>query len=356
MQETETIKAKKTRKRKVNWVIGVDVSKCTLDYAIMHHDKFLFHYRGKNDKEEILKFIIRLKEDSKIQMASVVFCMEATGRYGQHLLFAIKKLKGRIAVVNPLIIKNFLGIIRGKNDKTDAIRIAQYAQKNLNDLVFWTPQRIPLLELKHLFALRERMLTTVVALSTPLKEQKDFIPPSQHKQILKLCAKSIEAIHADLMNIDALIDQIIKTDELINRLMTLIVSVPGVGRITALLILICTNEFKDISCPKKFACYAGVAPFKRESGQAVRKSRVSNFANKKMKSLLHLCALSAVRFDSEMKAYLERKTTQDGKPKLIVINAVRCKLIGRVFACVHQDRMFEKNYLNKKEITAAELD
>jgi transposase len=88
-------------------------------------------------------------------------------------------------------------------------------------------------------------------------------------------------------------------------------------------------------------------PFSKTSGSSVRyKPTVSPHANKKLKKLLHLCALSAIKNDKEIKAYYERKVEQ-GKNKMCVINAVRNKLIHRVFAVIRDDRFFEENYVRK---------
>jgi hypothetical protein len=66
----------------------------------------------------------------------------------------------------------------------------------------------------------------------------------------------------------------------------------------------------------------------------------------KLKKLLHLCAMSAIQNDPEMKAYFERKVAE-GKNKMSVINAVRNKLIHRVFAVIRDERNYEDNYVRK---------
>ena len=76
------------------------------------------------------------------------------------------------------------------------------------------------------------------------------------------------------------------------------------------------------------------------------KSTVSPFANMKLKKLLHLCAMSAIQNDPEMKVYFERKVAE-GKNKMSVINAVRNKLIHRVFAVIRDERNYEENYVRK---------
>lgn len=118
-----------------------------------------------------------------------------------------------------------------------------------------------------------------------------------------------------------------------------------IGTITATQLLIATNEFKDINDRKKFACYAGVAPFTKESGLFKGKASVSHFANKKIKTLLHLSALVAIVHNKELKTFYKRKV-EEGKNKMSVLNAVRNKLVLRIFACVNQNRKYDRIYTN----------
>lgn len=58
-------------------------------------------------------------------------------------------------------------------------------------------------------------------------------------------------------------------------------------------------------------------------------------ANKKLKHLLHMAALGAVRVEGEMKGYFERKVAA-GKRKMSVLNAVRNKLVHRIMAVMER--------------------
>ena len=118
----------------------------------------------------------------------------------------------------------------------------------------------------------------------------------------------------------------------------------AIGPTTAGHLLVVTNEFKNFNCPKKFACYAGTAPFENSSGTSIRgKSHVSPYANKDTKKLLHMAALSAINMQNELAVYYQRKVSE-GKNKMAVINAVRNKLIKRIFAVVERGAKYEKNY------------
>ncbi|GGH08145.1 transposase [Mucilaginibacter phyllosphaerae] len=336
--------SEKVKIKKFSYFIGIDVSRNTLDYAVIQDKQLLFHREALNEADNITAFLQELKTLPKFTMSKAVFCMEHTGIYCNHVLNAIKKVKGNVALENALQIRNSLGVIRGKYDKIDAIRIAQYASKNRDDLKLWVPARPALLQLKSLFALRNRLMGTQLALRTPLKEQVTFIKKGLQVQSTKLCKKSIEAIKADLADIEAAIDLNISSDENLKRLISIIVSVPNIGRITAIQIIISTNEFKDINNPKQFACYAGVAPFVKESGLFKGRGKVSPIANKKVKALLHICAMSAIISKGEIKDYFIRKTTIEGKPKMLVLNAIRGKLILRIFSCVNQNRHYQGDY------------
>jgi len=339
-----------TKPKRYNYFIGIDISRNELDYAVVQDKKLLFHREAKNEPRDIDSFLLELKSLPKFAVSKAVFCMEHTGIYCNHLLNSLKKIKANVVVENALQIKNSHGLIRGKYDKIDSIRIAQYAEKNRDDLRLWIPRRPILIQLATLFSLRNRVLSLQGALKTPLQEQSVFLKKGMQKESAQLCKKSIDAIKSDLTGIDSRIDEIINADEKLDRLMTIITSVPHVGRITAIEIITSTNEFRDINSPKKFACYAGVAPFIKESGLFKGRAQVSKIANKKMKSLLHLCAMGALRYDADLKAYYVRKTQVEGKAKMAVINAIRNKIILRVFACVNQDRLFQKTYTSPNEL------
>ena len=181
-------------------------------------------------------------------------------------------------------------------------------------------------------------------LKTPLREHHLFSTKKIAKQSTDLCSHTLKVIDADLDRTEKAMDKIITADDELKRLFSLVTSVSGIGKVTATQILITTNEFKDIHDPKQYACYAGVAPFTKESGIFKGKGRVSQMANKKVKTLLHMSALVAIQYNPDLKLYYQRKVNQDKKNKMSVINAVRNKLILRIFACVNQNRIYENNY------------
>jgi len=326
-----------------NFFIGIDVSKKTLDFAVLKGNELLFKWTGENDQPGIKKFWDKLKEQGSFCVNEAIFCMEHTGIYNQHLLSFLYAKKASVCLEAAVHIKLSSGLQRGKNDQIDAIRISQYAYKNSRELKLWQPKRQVIQQLKHLSGLRNRVMNAKKQLAVALTELTSF-DKAAGNDCKKLCKASLKALEDDVKRIELKMDQVISADDELKRIFSIVTSVEGIGKVTATEIIITTNEFKDITDPSKFACYAGVAPFEHSSGTSLKgKPRVSHKANKSIKSLLHMAALVSINYNSDLKAYYQRKVEQK-KNKMSVINAIRNKLIWRIFACVRNNRPYQKNY------------
>lgn len=339
--------------KRYKYFIGIDVSKLTLDFAIMNVEQLIYHKKIANDDTAIASMLVELKEINGFKLSNSVFGMEHTGIYSNKILSILERKKANIVYENPTHIKNSLGNLRGKNDKLDSIRIATYLKKLKDDLRLWQGKRKIIQELASLVALRDRLARTKRALKTPLKEDHLFISTKFAAQNEKFSSRTIDALEADINLLDHTIKLLCFSDPKVKRMMDIITSIPCIGHFTALQMIITSNEFETISSPKQFAAYAGLAPYPKQSGTGLQsRSRVSNIANKKMKTLLHTCAMLSNRFVPEMQAYFKRKTEIEGKPKMLVFNAIRSKLVLRVFSCIKQNRLYTKDYdYNSEKLT-----
>lgn len=325
------------------YFIGIDIAKNTLDVAVYKGNKFLFHVQVSNDPEGLRNVLKQLKQLPDFSLTETVFCMEHTGIYNQHVLRFLHDKKAHICLEAAAQIKQSLGLQRGKNDKVDAQRIALYAYKNREELRLWKPQREVVQQLSYLATVRTRLIGVRTQLTVPYEEVLGF-DKKAGRQIQQHCKRSVQALDKDIKNIEKTIQGIIAADAELKRLFAIITSVEGVGSVTAVQMIVTTGEFKTIREPRQFACHAGVVPYKHTSGTTIRgKDRVSHKANKTLKSLLHMCAVAAIRCDSGLSAYYQRKL-EEKKHKMSVINAVRNKLVHRVFACVRDNRLYENNY------------
>lgn len=225
-------------------------------------------------------------------------------------------------------------------------RPAPYAYRFRDQLRLWEPPRAVVQQLSMLSSARQRLISVYNQLAGPLIEQKSFVSPVMQKQLTKSCKTSLTAIEKDRKAIDKAINELIEGDEQLRQLFGLMTSIPGIGTATATEVIIASNELQSITDPKKMACHAGVAPFNYQSGSSVRgRPGVSQHARKRLKSLFHLAAMSAIRVKGELQDYYLRKG-KEGKNKMLILNAVRNKLIHRIYAVVRRGEKYDKNYTN----------
>jgi transposase len=109
-------------------IVGVDVSKSTLDVFIRNAG---FHYVVSNDPTGFAELLATICNISKCKPDEILFCFENTGKYSKMLSVFLHSQNLTFFMEPALAIKRSLGLTRGKNDKVDAKRIAEYAfEKN----------------------------------------------------------------------------------------------------------------------------------------------------------------------------------------------------------------------------------
>jgi transposase len=332
----------------MNWTyfIGIDVSKLSLDICVLSGKEKVVNVVLKNDQKALQVFWKQISASHEDFIPGrIICCLEHTGIYNEHLLSFLLAQKVDICLENATHIKLSGGLLRGKSDQVDAYRIAAYAYREKDSLRLWKAPRPVITTLKHLSALRTRLINAKKSFSVPAKEIGSFDRQAA-KLLTSLAKPTLRQIEKDLKTVEAKMQEIIQADPVLKRLFSITTSVSGIGPITAIAMITTTNEFQNIQKATQYACYAGIAPFEHSSGTSVRgRTRVSHKANKSVKTLLHMAALTAIQYNTEIKQYYQRKV-QQGKNKLLVINAVRNKLIHRVFTCINQNRHYEKNYQN----------
>lgn len=324
--------------------IGCDIAQDSFTFCLRSDTEIIFQGEVSNSLKSIKKWLSDLKKVHKLDLSHITFCMEHTGVYGLILMRTLHERSLIVCVESAANIKLSLGLQRGKNDKVDARRIAEYAMRYTDRLKHWKPKRAILQKLQLLNGMRARLLKTRGILSRNIKEVKVFMGKEEYLILKKGTQAALSGIEKDIRQADKQIADLIKSDENLRKLSRLVNSVHGVGMVTCSALLVKTNEFQDFTEAKKFACTAGLAPFDHTSGKSIRgKTRVSHRAHKDLKTLLHMCAVGCIGRKGEYKDYFERKVAA-GKNKMLVINAVRNKIVHRIFAVVRNQVMYQKNY------------
>jgi len=327
--------------KKWEFTLGVDVSKNTLDISCSELNE---HVKIKNGTEGFTVFLKWCKH-FKIDLKQSFLVMEFTGGY-EYKLIQFCESRGILYTRIPgLAIKNSLGITRGKNDKVDSSRIAQYGEEKHKSLTPSKPLNPALVSLKELLSFRKRLVRENAGYQATIKERihmyggnkKDIIV-KKLEQKLKGNIKNIAAIEAEMLNIVA-------QDEKISINYSLITSIKGIGKINGSMTIAFTENFTSFTNPRSYAVYVGVVPFDHSSGISIKgRKRVSHIANKELKQELNQAARSAMEWDKEMRSYGEEKLKT--KCYKIVFNNIKFKLILRMFAVVKREEIYVENYRN----------
>jgi len=319
--------------------VGIDISKKDYDVALLdakgtvvETKKFLNNSSGFKSMLSWLK--------KSVSIENLLFCLEHTGVYCLAICVFFEESGFSYSLQSGLQIKRSMGIQRGKNDKADACVIGKYAYLNRNEIdCYHLPSKV-ILKLKQLVSYRERLVKAKVALKTAAKELKAFTDKDLHGYVFADSQEHIGRISKSIIEIDKTLRQIITEVPDLNRLFGLITSVKGVGLQIAINMIVVTHGFTRFENWRKFSCYCGLAPFEFKSGSSIRgKTKVSHLGNRKMKAIIGNGIASAIQHDSEIASYYKRKL-EDGKHKMVVMNAIKNKLISRVFAVVKRGTPF----------------
>jgi transposase len=318
---------------KINETIGIDVSKLTIDVYIFKAEK---HKCFKNNNAGFTEMLEWVSQNSQIPLSEQLFAFEHTGLYSFPLSIYFTEKDIAYLLIPGLELKKSLGIVRGKDDKIDAKSIAVYAYRRREEV---RPYKLPskhLLELRRLLSLRDKLVKQRAGFKATNKEIKDHLSKKENGTYFSVHENMIKYLSKEIVAVEKQLRLIIQRDEKLKELFKLITSIKGVGEQTSLFMIAYTNGFTLFDNARKFASYAGVAPFPYKSGTSVHgRNKVNPFANKKFKSLLSNCATTALNHNTEMRMYYERRL-KEGKNKMSTINILRNKILGRIFAVVQR--------------------
>lgn len=327
-----------------NTYVGIDVSKLTFDVSIIVVGGDPHYRQFENSSLGFQDFKLWLKDKDFFSIKKSLFCMEHTGLYTRELVSFLLQQKANVWMESALHMKRSMGMTRGKNDKVDSYRIARYAMTNGDKAILLKLSSGTLQQLKDLMSNRERISKAYQALKISIQELAR-VDKNMGKEIEKIDSSAINGLLKSKKKVEARMQELICEDPELKKLYDLITSVKCVGNVLATELLIYTNAFTRMENTRQLACYCGVAPFAHSSGTSIKgRMGTSNFANMKLKSTLHMAAVSATRYVPDIKAYYERKVAE-GKNKMCVINAIRNKLINRVMAVVKRGTPYENNFV-----------
>ncbi len=325
-----------------DFFLGCDTSKAKLNFALADaKGEIVCEFEVRNQFKHICAALNKLLRTHHIPTQSLLLCVESTGIYNAWLLKAVTLLGIDAWVEHPLKIRKTNEPMRGKNDSLDARRIARYAWRYVDEARLYRQRQSHIHSLTRLLRLRQKLVQERTRHKNRLRAINQFGGEEIEKQVL---GRLVQNLDEEIQNIEQAMQQIIQTNKQLKERFKLLMSIPGVGFLTACMFIVYTNDFEDFDDPRKFACHAGAAPFVFASGQYTSKAATSQRAQKEVKGILSQAAIAAAKSNSRLGRYYQRKLAE-GKAEALVLNNMRNKIIHIAFAIIRTGKMYNDNYV-----------
>lgn len=329
-------------------VLGVDVAQKELVVSLgkMHLDLSIKIYAHKvfnnteRGMEDLLKWTKKLTNEDK----PLLFVMEATGVYHENFAYFLDNKGCKLSIVLPNKISNYIRTLDVKTitDKSCSEAITQFGLER--KLIEWKRPNKVYKSLKQLTRERDQIVDErSVAKNQLHAEESEAFP---HENTLKRIKERINFLNKQEAEIKLDIEQV--KDEEVKAKIKKITTIPGVGDLTATIILAETNGFELIKNKKQLTSYAGLDVREKQSGTSVKgKPKISKKGNKHIRKAMYFPALSAIKHSEHYKPIYARLVSKSGiKMKGAV--AVQRKLLELIYVIYKNDTVYDRDYEKKK--------
>jgi transposase len=312
-------------------VVGIDVSKAQLDVYIHPHGQ---HFSVPNRPAGFKTLAKRLAGDPVGAVA-----VEASGGYERAVVMNLAKRGYKLRLLNPAQVRHFAKAagIRAKNDPIDAEVIARYAD------TFDGPAVVPD-ETRQTLGEAMASRTLLIEHRTALKNQ---LGTTTAKTVRSLLQDQLQAMQAQIDALETFIARTIADDPELARRAKIIISVPGVGKVSCWALLTWMPEIGSLN-RKQAAALLGVAPYARDSGP-FRGKRFIVGGRKSPRDVLYMAAHSAAFHNPIMKPFYDRLVAK-GKEHKVAVVAILRKLIGILNALIRDGKEWQKDHVSQRPI------
>ena len=317
---------------------GVDVSKKKLDVMLLVQEKY--HYKVVENSNDGVIFLQEWIKSKLEKDAFVHFCMEATNVYHELLAFSLLENKNfKVSVVNPRIVKSYAkSLVKTKNDKTDAKILVKFC-KERNPRPF-SPQSKERRELRDL----SRLMDNLVELRIMQKVRLQTFNTEAAARVVKATLNSIDNTIAET---EEEIKYYYNTYPELHKEYELLNSIPSFGkRVSNVLISEIYKDEYGMYNSKRLTAFFGLEIREMESGSSVwSKPRITKFGNPRVRNMLYMAALVAIRHNTKMSDFYLRLVNK-GKPKKLALIAVARKLLVLACAILNSKKPYEENHIS----------
>jgi transposase len=334
-------------KKLLKQVVGIDVAQKELVVSVgnMDAEAATRIYASKtfsNDEKGFMALLLWVKKQT-VEAFPLRYVMEATGVYHESLAYFLVDKSYQVSIVMPSKITNFFKTLEIKTvtDKSMSEVIALFGLEKKPEN--WTPPEKAFRELRQVTRERDQLIAERTMLKNQLHaEQAEAYP---RKMTIERIKFRIKILNTQISETTAETAAVITGDEQISRTVKLITSIPGIGVLTAAVIMAETNGFELIRSKKQLTSYAGLDVKEKESGTSVKgKPRISKRGNRYLRKAMYMPAMAAIRHSERYKAVFVRIVSRNGiKMKGCV--AVQRKLLEMAYTIYKTGSPYKADYL-----------
>lgn len=341
--------------KELKQVVGIDVAQKELVVTLgrIFEDLSIDLYAHKVFKNTEKGFATLLDWVNKLAKGSkdVHYVMEATGVYHQKFAYYLDENKLKVSIVLPNKISNYFRTLDVKTvtDKTCSEAIARFGLER--KLEYWKRPKMVYRNLQQLTRERDQIVAERVVVKNQLHAESNEAEPNF--MTLKRINERIKFLNKQEKEIKNDIAAIIKKEADLKTEIDRMTTIPGVGELTAVIILAETNGFELIRNKKQLTSYAGLDVKEKQSGTSIRaKPRISKKGNRSIRKAMHFPALVAVKWDDNFKELYARLVSKHGiKMKALV--SVQRKLLEMTYVLFKNQTSYDKEYKNSVQTQMA---
>jgi transposase len=278
-------------------------------------------------------------------------CLEATGVYHLAVAMRLHRAGVEVMVVNPRVAKDFARAqsTRSKTDKVDARTLVEFVRRM--EFQAWQAPSGAVLELREL----ARRISELVKATTAEKNRLHAREVGRLSAIVVAdVKKNIAQVSKRIQHIEQAAMAVIGGDIDLEAQYRILVGVPGVGRRTAILLLGELAILDRTMTERQLVAYAGLDPRVYESGTSVQKpARISKIGNARLRAILYMSALSAIRHDRGARSFFQRLVAR-GKKRMQALVAVMRKLLHGIWIVLQRRTAFDSAVLFASALAQAE--
>lgn len=189
-----------------------------------------------------------------------------------------------------------------------------------------------------------RSIDFYIKQSTALKNKinSEKVLGNPCKIVVLSLKKSLKRLQREIKLLEEKLIELVRVDN--KDLLTRLESIPGVGRKTAVSLIVLTDGFKRFEKANQLCSYAGLTPIIRQSGSSVKgRPHISKMGNRNLRKLLFMCSLTSSKHNKGCKEIYDRIIAK-GKSKKVALIAVCNKILKQAFAIAKSGLYYNENF------------